>query len=307
MFEAEEYSLQWKAYQVACVAGRGELSYGSIAQTFWWAITTITVVGYGEVFPQTLKGKIVGMATLSASILLLALPMSIIVNEFQSVYNELQTASPVDIDKLPLSARLRAKLRERWLERQQSAMVKLGQSKKMEPSSPEPASPVSSVDSADVGGNRAAREIGRMDPELKEFQRGLTVEHVEKKHAKGFGGGAGSGRTGARLRALEDRLDQTQELNSRALEVMRAVIALAAEAGEHAREVEMMERTAKYYEHHGGKKAPGPSSSKGIPDPEFEASPTPAPAESGGAESTSTRQGPSPDDDEPIVREIFRL
>ena len=29
----------------ACIAGRGELSFGSIAQTFWWAITTITVVG----------------------------------------------------------------------------------------------------------------------------------------------------------------------------------------------------------------------------------------------------------------------
>jgi hypothetical protein len=283
MYDAAEYSLQWQAYQVACIAGRGELSYASIAQTFWWAITTITVVGYGEVFPQTLKGKMVGIATLTASILLLALPMSIIVNEFQSVYNELQTASPVDIEKLPLSKRLRAQLRDRWLARQESAQEKMGL----------PRNTISSTASPTA----ATTDEGN-------GSQSLAVD-MSPKSSKGSADGLAATSHGARLRALEAKIDQANELNVRALEVMRAIIALAAEAGEHARDVEAMDRTMQYYgkkpaaEKKGAAKHGG-DLSRGLSDANI-LSP------SATSETWQAREGGKPPDDEPVLREIIRL
>merc|ERR1719326_1238326 len=100
----------------------------------------MTVVGYGDVYPQTFLGRAVGIMTLGVGCLLLALPMSIIVNQFQTVYNELQSRAPVNVSKLPLSARLRAQLRTRWQARMELSEHGI-KKKEALPGSPVKASP----------------------------------------------------------------------------------------------------------------------------------------------------------------------
>ena len=62
--------------------------FNSIMQGCWWSIVTITTVGYGEVVPSTPGGKFVGSVVLTLGIVFLALPMTIIVSKFSSVYEK---------------------------------------------------------------------------------------------------------------------------------------------------------------------------------------------------------------------------
>ena len=62
----------------------------SIMQGCWWSIVTITTVGYGEVVPTTPGGKLVGSIVLTLGIVFLALPMTIIVSKFSSVYEKVK-------------------------------------------------------------------------------------------------------------------------------------------------------------------------------------------------------------------------
>ena len=62
--------------------------FNSIMQGCWWSIVTITTVGYGEVVPVTPGGKVVGSVVLTIGIVFLALPMTIIVSKFSSVYEK---------------------------------------------------------------------------------------------------------------------------------------------------------------------------------------------------------------------------
>jgi hypothetical protein len=50
----------------------------SIPYTFWWFFTTATTVGYGDDYPTTTLGKIIGIITFYVGIVLLALPITIV-------------------------------------------------------------------------------------------------------------------------------------------------------------------------------------------------------------------------------------
>jgi voltage-gated potassium channel len=59
--------------------------FGTIPDAMWWAIITLTTVGYGDVVPITPIGKIVAALTAVMGIAMLALPVGIIATSFSDV------------------------------------------------------------------------------------------------------------------------------------------------------------------------------------------------------------------------------
>jgi voltage-gated potassium channel len=57
-------------------------TFGSIPQAMYWAMITLTTVGYGDVVPATPAGKLVASLTAIAGIVMLALPVGIIASAF---------------------------------------------------------------------------------------------------------------------------------------------------------------------------------------------------------------------------------
>merc|ERR1719316_82928 len=68
--------------------GTNKEFFPSIPGSFWWALVTMTTVGYGDRYPMSVEGKLVASVTMIFGILLIALPMAIVGNKFQEVYHE---------------------------------------------------------------------------------------------------------------------------------------------------------------------------------------------------------------------------
>jgi len=62
--------------------------YSSIPSCMWWALVTMSTVGYGDVYPKTGVGKLIGIICALCGILALALPITVIGSNFSSVFAE---------------------------------------------------------------------------------------------------------------------------------------------------------------------------------------------------------------------------
>eukprot|EP01083_Nonionella_stella_P039178 106569_1 len=60
----------------------------SIPSTSWWAFVTVTTIGYGDMVPQSVLGRIICVFTLFTGLLVIALPVIIIGGNFNEEYNK---------------------------------------------------------------------------------------------------------------------------------------------------------------------------------------------------------------------------
>ena len=56
--------------------------FGSIPAAMWWAIVTITTLGYGDVIPVTLAGRLIATITMVMGYVMLGLPVGIVATAF---------------------------------------------------------------------------------------------------------------------------------------------------------------------------------------------------------------------------------
>lgn len=80
--------------------------FQSVPQAYYWAITTMTTVGYGDVTGLTVTGRMISAVAMIAGVLVLALPVSVLGTTFLEVYSasrqddnaeESETVFPEDI------------------------------------------------------------------------------------------------------------------------------------------------------------------------------------------------------------------
>lgn len=68
--------------------GQGRSQFASIPRAIWWAVATLTTVGYGDVYPVTAWGKIAAAIIAFAGVGVVALPTGIFASAFSEELRE---------------------------------------------------------------------------------------------------------------------------------------------------------------------------------------------------------------------------
>ncbi|NRG18043.1 ion transporter [Rhizobiales bacterium] len=83
--------------------------FGSIPQAMWWALATLTTVGYGDVVPTTVIGKMLGGLVMLMGYGLFALPIGIVATAFaREIHSREFVVTWAMVARVPLFEDLRA-------------------------------------------------------------------------------------------------------------------------------------------------------------------------------------------------------
>ena len=63
-------------------------AFGSIPRSLWWAVVTLTTIGYGDVYPVTALGRVLAGATAVVGIGLIAAPTGILAGAFSEALRD---------------------------------------------------------------------------------------------------------------------------------------------------------------------------------------------------------------------------
>ncbi len=63
-------------------------AFGSVTRALWWAVVTLTTVGYGDVYPDTVLGRIAAAFVALAGIGIVAMPTGILASAFAEEFRE---------------------------------------------------------------------------------------------------------------------------------------------------------------------------------------------------------------------------
>ncbi|KAG1957910.1 potassium voltage-gated channel subfamily V member 2 [Pimephales promelas] len=106
-FSAMVYSVEFDAPNT---------NFTSIPHSWWWASVSISTVGYGDMYPETLLGRIFAFGCISFGIILNGLPISLLFNKFSDYYAKLKsheyTSNMKNRGKVNFILRAKKKLKE---------------------------------------------------------------------------------------------------------------------------------------------------------------------------------------------------
>jgi len=89
-----------------CEKNVEDSTFYSIPSAFWYTIVTMTTLGYGDMVPHTILGKVVGGVCSLSGVLVIALPVPVIVSNFSRIYHQNQRADKRRAQKKARLARI---------------------------------------------------------------------------------------------------------------------------------------------------------------------------------------------------------